>query len=97
MKGYIVKATAKATDDNPNFKGKTEVWYCGKHGLSWQEKENRYMAKRYCYQKRGNARKLIEKAKERDERFWTYEYKIVEVNEEQETMAQFLGRKLIGR
>ena len=30
MKRYLVKAIAKATDDNPNFKGETHIYFYGK-------------------------------------------------------------------
>ena len=75
---YIVKIVAKATDDNPNFKGETSVYYIAK---DWVYDKQMY-AEENAWKRKWAAEKWIEddrKWSAEHEKYWIYEYEIVEV------------------
>ena len=83
MKQYIVKQINTATENNPNFAGKTETWFMGKGGYG--KREIKWLPKggwsRKCF-----AEQYIEKCKNYSEElkkhggeYWTHEYEILEI------------------
>lgn len=80
---YIIKVTAKAKDNNPNFAGKTIVYYYGK----WQEllaisidTLTNYCVEHYGYKRQPDAiraAKFWDKYSKEHEKYWTYNTEII--------------------
>lgn len=53
---YLVKATYTATEKNPNFKGETQTWFCGKENHSIKDDTPaRYFVDFYGYSRKQDA------------------------------------------
>ena len=92
MKKYIIKEVETATEQNPNFKGDTQIWYHGKNisrkiSSSWEEGDrfHNYYIKKYGYSRKIDAYKALYQwkdfaAQEDREGFWKHtSVEIVEV------------------
>ena len=75
---YLVKVTYKAKENNPNFAGKTEVYYFGKDGHALGYVPPLWFIGRYGYTRKCDALKNFHFKSADDEIYW---YKNVEVVE----------------
>ena len=78
MAKYLVKVTYNATDDNPNFAGQTQVYFCGKDGHVDSETVYPYFVKEYGYGRKCDAKRNWYFHNPNDNKFWTRDLEIVE-------------------
>lgn len=87
---YIIKVTAKAKDNNPNFAGKTNVYWYGKEQMLLAQDEQsptvkivtltNYCIEHYGYKRRYDAiraAKFWNEYTAEHEKFWTYNTEII--------------------
>ena len=85
MNRYIIKVTATATSDNPNFAGEVHTYYYGKNQSRISENEivepltalSKYFLTEYGYKRRCDAVKAS-KFWDNDAKYWDYVTEIIE-------------------
>ena len=91
MKMYLVKHTAIATQDNPNFAGQTAIAYYGKDqtmlvyvgshakDVHMEQYTNKYMIREYGYKRECDARRSWIYKNPDEGKYWTVSVEIVSV------------------
>ena len=80
---YIIKVTATATSDNPNFAGDVQTYYYGKGQfmISYREEPvnalSKYLVTEYGYKRKYDAVKAS-KFWDNDAKYWDYKTEIIE-------------------